>query len=313
MRAAEPTDPHDAALPARIAARARDFDAPALLALLRSAFPGRTLRLRAFESASPQRTLVHAVVFDGDEIAVYLNAGLLSSTSPLPSYFTELLIGRAPDSSLHGLLASLNEVLLGLRVEALSPETSPRLFPWAPGFRRAAVGLSAPASPSTLHWIFRAVFPELRVVVRRSDRALRVPTADVCLGQTPLGRGALGGEAKVPAPGFDVWLRADAPETLDGRAWGVEGRRRIEALVLPALAFTGVPLRVLLIELGPASALALREEIHLGFHALAAQAPPHVSVLFDGRASEVAVALDEVEEAGGEGTVLTNLALPERA
>lgn len=291
MAAAEPTDPLDHELEARICDRARDFDPPALLRLLSEHFPGRPIRLRAYESSSPQRTMVQSIVFESDEIAVYLNAGLLSSTSPLPSYFNELLIGRPHDSGLHRLLEALNEVILALRVAALWPEASPRLLPWvkpwAQTLRRGAVGLSAPASPNTLHWIFHSVFPELRVTVRRTDRQYNVALADVCLGQTPLGLGALGGEIGVPAAGFDVWLRADDPESLDGRAWAVEGKRRIASLVLPALVFTGVPLRVLLLELGPAPALALRNDIHLGFHPLAAKAPPHVSILFDGRTSDV--------------------------
>ncbi len=298
MAAAEPVDRIDHELEERICDRARDFDPPALLGLLRESFPGRSIRLRAKEMASPQRTMVDSVVFEGDEIAVYLNAGLLSSSSPLPSYFTDLLIGREPDSGLHRLLEALNEVILALRVEALWPEASPRLFPWAQRFRRGTVGLSAPASPSTLHWIFRSVFPELRTTVRRTNRQVHVALADVCLGQTPLGSGALGGEIGVPTAGFDVWLRADDPESLDGRAWAVEGKRRIESLVLPALAFTGVPLRVLLLELGPAPALALQNDIYLGFHPLAAKAPPHVSILFDGRASDV----------GEDATQSTNLA-----
>ncbi|MEO7329031.1 MAG: hypothetical protein ABI193_10660, partial [Minicystis sp.] len=225
MRAAEPTDPTDPELEARLRERARDFDPPALLAVLRESFPGRPIRLRANEEASPQRTMVDSIAFEGDEIAVYLNVGFLSSRSELPSYFTELLTGREPDSRLHRLLAALNEVILALRVEALWPEASPRLFPWAQRFRRGVVGLSAPASPSTLHWIFRSVFPELRITVHRSDREIMVPLAEVCLDQTRLGSGALGSEIGVPPAGFDVWLCAGDPESFDGRAWAVEGKR----------------------------------------------------------------------------------------
>ena len=134
--AAEPS------LEARIQARARFFDAPALLALLLDAFPGRPIRFASHPSRATRGTIVHAVSFEPEHILVTLNLGLESVSSPLPSYFLELLAHPRIGPGLTHLLAIADDRLLRDRVEALDPEASKRLVPSPRALREDAAKIA---------------------------------------------------------------------------------------------------------------------------------------------------------------------------
>src|SRR5689334_16328152 len=108
-------------LEAAISARARDFELPALLDLLRRRFPKRPVRFRSRPSLSHRATLIDAVTFAPDHVLVTLNLGLFSATTPLPSYFHELLQHPKAGPALEVLLGVVDEGLLRDRADALQP------------------------------------------------------------------------------------------------------------------------------------------------------------------------------------------------
>jgi predicted component of type VI protein secretion system len=120
-----------AALEAAIRRRASAFDAPALIALLREELPGHAIRFRCRPSLSTRSAIVHDVAITPEHVVVTLNLGLRSSTSPLPSYFLEMLAHPRAGPALEGVLALLDDRLLRDRVDALLPERAERLFPRA--------------------------------------------------------------------------------------------------------------------------------------------------------------------------------------
>src|SRR4051812_834758 len=95
-----------------ISHRARDFELGALVSLLKAKFPGRPLRFRSQPALAPRATPIEEIRFEQDAIVVTLNSGFFSSTSSLPSYFLEWLVGPEPVSGLEAILAVLDDRLL---------------------------------------------------------------------------------------------------------------------------------------------------------------------------------------------------------
>ncbi|AUX29121.1 MULTISPECIES: hypothetical protein [Sorangium] len=272
-----------AALEEAIRRRARAFDAPALVALLREKLPGLAIRFRGRASLATQPTLVDGVEFAPDHVVVTLNLGLRSSTSPLPSYFHELLAHPRAGPALEEILALLDDRLLRDRVDGLGPEAAERLLPRAGDLRRDALALARPASPLALRWILARIYPELGVTVRRAPVRRGMAAEDPRLGQARLGHAALGGEVEVAAPGLDVILTTEESTTWSGEPWAAEARRRLSAHVLPALRDTGAHLRVVLVDREARGRLDLLGASHLGFEALGRGEPPKATILFEGR------------------------------
>lgn len=278
---AEPAAP---SLEERIRARARSFDAPALVALLREAFPRLPIRFASYASLVTQGTMVHAVDFKPpDHVLVTLNLGLGSATSPLPSYFLELLAHARVGPALADLLAVGDDRLLRDRAAALSPEASDRLLPRPRALREDALSLARPASPITTHWIFSAVYPELGVTVRRAPVRRGMPAEGLRLGFGRLGRAAFGDEAEVMVPGLEVLLCTEDTTTWSGGPWIEEARRRLRRRVFRAMECTDAHLRVLLVDLESRSRLELHRPSQLGFDPLVRARPPRVTLLFEGR------------------------------
>jgi hypothetical protein len=281
--------------------RARDFELPALLALLRARFPRRTIRFRSRPSRALEPTLVDAVDFEPEEVWITVNVGLASSTSPLPSYFIEMLAHPRAGPALEGLLGLADDQLLRDRGDGAAPAASERMVEGAQAMRKNALDLARPASPLGLSWVLEKVFPELRVFVRRAAVERRMPALDARIGQVTLGVSALGGEAEVKTPGLDVILVTDESTTWSGEPWPREARRRLVEHVYPVLGSAAAHLRVLFVDREAAGKLHVYGPGELGFDPLGRGKIPEIMTLFEGR----------VPSADG-ASPASNLALPAR-
>lgn len=281
------SSPDGASFEARIRARARDFDAPALIVILRERYPERPIRFASNATLATRGTIVDAVDFAPDHILVTLNLGLGAATTPLPSYFLDLLAGAHTGPGLTGLFAIADDRLLGDRVGALSPASSARLLPERDSLTGTALALARPASPITAHWLFEAVYPELGVSVRRAPVRRGVPSDELRLGFASLGHAAFGDEAEVMVPGLLAVLSTEETATFAGIAWLEEARRRLFDRVFPAMEHTDAHLRVVLVDREAKGRLALRAPAELGFDPLEIpdekSRPPRVTQLFEGR------------------------------
>jgi len=282
---AEPDD----SLEARISSRAKDFELGALVALLRSRFPTRALRFRSQPASGARATLVEGVGFSADAIVITLNWGLFSSTTPLPSYFAEWLHGASPVPGLEAILDVLDDQLLRDRADAASVRTSPRLLADPVAVGRNVLQLSRPAAPGTLRWLFARAFPELGVAVERAGVHRALAADELRLGHARLGHTAMGGEADVLTPGYDVCLASGESTTWSGEPWPKEAQRRLSRWVFPVLAKTAVHLRILLFDFEGSSRLSLIRDSVFGFDPLERAMLPHVILLHEGRPSEARV------------------------
>ncbi len=186
-------------------------------------------------------------------VTVYLNAGLFGPRSPLPSYFQRLLKRQDVGSFLGELLHVLDDSLV--RARALHGDTARRLKPHAPldeALNEAVFGTSI----LSVDWLFRQIFPELGVEVRRGEELLTLGMARVALGAAVLGSCALDGRATVTRRSLDVTLTVTHPRLSSAtrRGEGDDGLRepdwtdevwvRLRNYVLPRLSRFPLALRV---------------------------------------------------------------------
>lgn len=237
--------------------------------------------------SGPWGTLVRAVRIDAEpepRVTIFLNMGLFSAASPLPSYFQRLLGERDVGENLALVLRALDDGLLRARVRAECRDFL-RGSRWEEHFDEALVG----GSPRYVDRLFRRVFPELRVAVgwRRVPRTLGIDR--VALGSATLGSCAFDGRGVFLGQGLDVTLTA--PYALDGATdhgaatrrstWVQEAKSRLGRYVLPRFRRHPVALSVRLRILERAS------ESRIGVarvdeDAVPVAAPPFSVVLYQG-------------------------------
>lgn len=276
------------AIAAALNERARTFDATSLLEILTlfaGQFPDLPVVMRSQPSLAPAAALVDGVEAQANHIVVRVNLGLRSGTTPLPSYFLDLFEDSRAGPALAALVDALDGRLLPARLASYHLDAGD-LLPLDPAVaRRRLFSLAQPASPSTLHWLFAAIFPEIEVRVERSPLVRILPTEEARLGQAMIGVATLGGEAAVPVNGFDALLTIRDSATWGDVPWRFEAHRRVRALILPALVGTGAYLRVLLVDKEGRGRLALGPDSgsYLGFDPLERAATPLVTIVFDGQ------------------------------
>lgn len=236
-------------LEARVRARCRSFDVPALVRVLqRLGHEYADIEFRGHLSAGPQPGLVHDVQFDPPDtpctVRVVLNLGLVSCRSPLPSYFVELLHHVDTADALRDLLNFMDHKLLAERVRSFFPERS--MGEWQ-RVQRDLLEMTDFRSPSYVHAFFNHVFPELGVEVRRGGGDTMVPVSGTRIGAAVLGDCAFGTYVRAPSRGLRVTLHAWENLWSSGVPWRVEAARRVQNIVLPLLRETGMFLLVELI------------------------------------------------------------------
>jgi hypothetical protein len=230
-----------------LARRASQYELGALLAaLFRHGFDWDSIRFEGVRDLYPERgELVRGLRIEPEPARlaiVELNTGLLSRHSPLPDYFRDF--GRRlhdPDAFIQ-FLGFWDSVQL----RALAYASHPRL---GAGRSRALIhGYRARlhlASPMSLAWLFRSVFPELRVEVVAAPFRQRTQGGRARVGSTLDGRLVIGAEFSERRAGFRVRLHAESAASEGVRDWEDESLVRI-ARIEPLLARVRRPLEIVL-------------------------------------------------------------------
>ncbi len=246
----------------------------------------------------PTGSLVHGLHIEpGRGVTVFLNVGLFSAVSPLPSYFHRLLADTEVGERLTSVLRVLDHGILRARASAhgLVPL---RGSDWERNLSEALVE----SSPVYVEGLFRRVFPELRVRVdwRKVRRTIRIDR--LALGSAVLGRCAFDGYGVFPRQGLEVTLTvphgeqelvsgpADDGSELIQRTWAQEAKRRLDTYVLPRFSRHPAAFLVRLRVLGS------REEARLasarvGEDALPSAPRPFTITLFEGPSERASVRL----------------------
>ncbi len=256
----------------RIRERIRGFDIPALLEVLAaSGYGDAEIEYRGHRTTVHQSHLVHDIQFihrPHKRVIVTVNMGLLSAQSPLPSFMMRTM-DQLDHDRLERFIGYFDHQLLQECFAGLFPERDGGLLPGWPEAAKDRLRLLRPTSPSTLHWLFRKVFPETEISVRREVRRQRVQAREMRLGASALGEGdAMGGFASIPTGGVEVKIFCNEPLSSGGAPWAVEAQRRFETDLLPLLSERVLMLTVLLVLRDQEGVLRIERDSHLGYDPL---------------------------------------------
>lgn len=292
-----------------IVERIREFDVTALLdLLLYIGYDPAHIVFRGNITACPQPTMIHAIELPraseagspGDaQVTITVNLGLLSCRSPLPSYLQRLCRALETADPLLELLGLLDRSLLRTRLTSDQPERM--LEGWA-DVRRDFLGIHGLDSPLGLHWLFRTVFPELGVRVRRQTDDYRVPFDAARLGTAALGRCAFGNTSRITVHDIEVTL-VSAESVYEGQPWPRVADHRIRRFVLPLLDEVCMNLTIAFVLLDRSSYARLHDTSYVGYDPMWGQAaredglPPARIVLYRGALPHDEPGPDELEHA----------------
>lgn len=221
----------------------------------------------------PDAGVVMVAATAGARVIVTVNLGLLSCRSPLPSYFDALLARFGTREPLMELIHLLDRSLLRDRLHADRPD---RMFhasgdasggAWGTA-ERDLLRLNGLASLSGLDWLFRQVFPDLGVCVRRVPGEHRVLSAAARIGHAALGQCAFGSVASVNVTDVEVALLCREALSRKGEAWIHEARERLLARVFPALGEARMHLTVALLLFDQTAYAHFADDSYVGYDPL---------------------------------------------
>ncbi|GAB4556963.1 MAG: hypothetical protein Tsb0020_00660 [Haliangiales bacterium] len=291
-----PDTPPPVATRARLRARIRAFDAPALLAALADlGYRRGDIRYRSHFALGPQPSLFHDIEFfaqGGRERAlVTVNLGFLSCRSPLPSYFLALLHDMDIREPLMALLGVIDDRLIGERLAGHDPAD---MFGNRLALERHLFRLSGPGAVATLASLFGHIFPELDVTARRHTGQREVSRPAARIGYTSLGTCVFGARSAVPVSAVEVTLRCAESDSRPGTPWAVEAHSRLSRYVFPLLGELRLHLVVVLLLLDRDTYVRFDGESYVGYDPLKGGVfRPHRVVLFDGRVPDAGPTLPE--------------------
>ncbi len=283
---------------ARVVRQARSFDLRPLVELLLSR--GYRQEELLFESAHERSSggVVDAVAFVEKPIRtvrITVNVGLLGDSTLLPSYFFQV-VEKSPDPErFYDFIRFFDHKLIERYFYAAYPELDKSVYRDFHGVERSLTRMLGMASVSTLTWLVKLYFPELRVRVERRGFTSTSASHALRTGMSRLdGSSVLGRVFESEAAGFVVELVSEDETDSRGRGWPHIVRARLERDLLPILAPHRVPLVVRLRVLFHASWVrmgrtdtAQRPEGYLGFERLRGDAEEgHTIVIYRGVTGE---------------------------
>jgi hypothetical protein len=225
---------------------------------------------RSYYNLSSQSALLEEIEFRDTptpHVIVYVNLGLLSVQTPLPSYFFKKLDqGSIDQESFADFLAFFDQHLLTGFILSVYPEINPDVFPDWQRAKRQFAGMLNLRSRTTLHWLFSLVFPELGVQVEKAVHSRRLQANDIVLGRSFLdGSSVFGGKTSAKVHGLRVALSSDDEYTSMRVPWPREIRERMEAMIFPLLKRVGIDIEVFLTISSQKSWAKLNAESFLGY------------------------------------------------
>jgi hypothetical protein len=256
----------------RLVRKARQFDAPSLMAALAAlGYDDDAIVFQSRHGTSRPASLIHSVELVERPVRraiVTVNLGLLGSESPLPSYIQKI-VEEAPDR-LVPFFEYFDHALLVSRFNSgLQPERDPAIVSDWESARQSVSRLVRLDTPSSAHWLFRRVYPELEVAVRRAPSARKVHTSPLRVGKSTVGSAeTIGGVAEVLSGGLAVLLTAHDAYTANGQPWQDEATRRMSERLLPLMPESDMALTVTLLIRERPNQLKLQSGNFLGLQAL---------------------------------------------
>lgn len=213
---------------------------------------------------------------------VKLNLGLLTPTSPLPSYYQRAIEkGEIDEEEFISFIQFFNHHVIKTILK----------FTWVEKFfipdwsavKRESLSMLGLDSVSSIHWLFSLYFPELELSVDKCVKEQRMTSAEFCLGISKLGeKYALGGYVRRKIRAYTVALRSDTAQTETRKFWPAEIRKRLKDRIFPHLNKTHIYLIVTFTIDQYKRATYLNPHSYLGFTSLGETTSNFTWSLFEG-------------------------------
>ena len=221
----------------KIRAKARGFDIHALIQLLKYiGYTNDEILFKSHLTSISTGTLIENLEFRKKPVKlaiITINLGLLSNQSPLPSYFIKTIdLGYIDEKAFIDFIGFFDHNIIRNYLVSIYPECDTKYFQNWEDTKKNYLRLLALNSVNIIHWLFEKNFPELGLVVERSNHKRRVKIDGVQLGKTALGDDvAFGGWCLLPVIGFDVTLYCDEELTEDQKTpWANVVYKRLQSL-----------------------------------------------------------------------------------
>jgi hypothetical protein len=247
------------------------FDIMPLLCLLEKiGYPTDSILYKSSFSNCSQASLLAGIDFKtkpAKQVIIYINWGILSPQTPLPSYiFKAVGDSYGGSKSFIDFINFFDHHLFKSFVEASYPENSSIGGVSWEDLKLSFLKLAGMKSVSTLHWMIQQVYPELDVKVEKSMIKQDVYNGGLRLGQCKLGdEHSLGKATSIPVKAFTITLHADEGRSPCMVAWPIEVLKRFEQQVKQLLGNMNANIELYLIIREQNSMARLSSESYLGY------------------------------------------------
>jgi len=247
------------------------FDIICLLRLLYSiGYEEDEIVFRGYDSICSQTSLISDIKFYDSPtpwVEIFFNLGLLSSQSPLPSYFRKNIDEKIDYyEEFSNFIGFFDHFLIKNYIYNIYPEINPHYFPSWDLTKKRYLNLLNLASCHSLHWIFQSIFPELDVEVKKIKMTKKLSTTAFTVGKSSLGMDSvMGKETKLPIYGRSVTLYSEEETTPKGIAWPKEVMYRFKNLIVPILSSYSISLDISLIIKSQRRWAKLNKETYIGY------------------------------------------------
>ena len=247
------------------------FDVQPLLYLLNKlGYTEDNIMFKSAYSTCSQPSLLAGIQFiekPKPEVVIYVNWGILSPQTPLPSYiFKTIGDSFGGSKSFIDFVNFFDHHLFKSFIAASYPETYDISGVSWEDLKRSFLKLTGIKSVSSLHWLFQKIYPELDVNVKKTILKQDAYNDGLRLGYCKLGDPhSLGRSTSLPVNAFTITLYADGAYDYCMVPWPVEALKRFDRDVRQFLSNLNVNMELFLIIREQNTMARLSLESYLGY------------------------------------------------
>ncbi len=254
----------------RIAQKIKSFDICALLKLLLElGYEMEDIYFQSNADSSSRASLCENIFFseEAPKVTIVLNIGLLSSNSPLPSFFRRKMDSGSIDPVLFAnFIRFFDHTIIKNLLSMSMPDVNALFFDSWRETQYHYLKLLDLSSSSTLWHLFQICFPELQVQVVKFPMLFKEKSSSIMLGTSQLGVNAfLGKKIEQALPSFKVILMGEETLTDQLVPWPLEVKKRLKHLIFSILQRASIHFRLSLIIKNNRDIAKLSSSSYLGY------------------------------------------------
>ncbi len=282
--------PLDAAMQRKLQAHIKRFDLCALLKVLRALGYGREdLYFVSNNTQVSHASLCEEIHFDGAQITIVLNMGLLSVSGSLPSYIQQFLdTEEIKADQFTRYINFFNHHLVDTFLQMTMPDLNDDFFLDWKETQLHYLSLLGFESISSLWFLIRICFPDLVIEVNKNPQVLKLHTSSLVLGRDCLGCDTfIGNKYNQTLSSYKVTFTTDNEISELGTPWPVEIQKRLAELLFPVLKKTDLHLSIVLNIKNNSNCLTLGAKSFLGYDRLWKSSKPLQLLIFYGHIKDL--------------------------